>query len=71
MRGRPLTTTPLDPSAAKLWSQLLRSSKGLSQRDLARMVRTSPGVIGDLERGIVRSQRVAREVVVLAGGEGE
>lgn len=55
----------VDPQSAANWSRTYRAAEGLSQRQLAARVRTSPGVIGDLESGRVRSQRVAREILEL------
>lgn len=55
----------IDPESAASWSRHYRKCAGLTQRQLAARIRTSPGVIGDLERGIVRSRRVAREIMDL------
>ncbi len=55
----------IDPEHAASWSRTYRESEGLSQRQLARRLRTSPGVIGELERGKVRSRRVATALMAL------
>lgn len=56
----------IDAQEIAKWSTAYRRDQGLTQRALAAKVRTSPGVIGELERGRVRSARVAREIRALA-----
>lgn len=55
----------VDPQSVASWSRTYRAAEGLTQRELARKIRTSPGRIGEIERGIVRSQRVALAVLAL------
>jgi transcriptional regulator with XRE-family HTH domain len=55
----------IDAEHAASWSRTYRASEGLSQRELARRLRTTPGVVGDLERGRVRSRRVATALMAL------
>lgn len=55
-----------DPEEIAAACKTYRANQDLSQRQLAVKVQTSPGVIGELERGRVRSRRVAREIRALA-----
>lgn len=48
------------------FSKAYRRDQGITQRALAIKVKTTPGVIGDLEKGRIRSFRVAREIRALA-----
>lgn len=57
---------PVDAAEVQAWSKAYRRETGLTQRALAARVKTTPGVIGELERGRVRSLRVAREIRALA-----
>lgn len=49
-----------------------RRAEGLNQRELAALLNTSRGVIGAMERGTIRSMRVAKlalELVVTDVGD--
>lgn len=52
------------PSAAR-WCKTYRAKENLTQRQLAIRLKTSPGVIGDLECERIRSRRVALAVIAL------
>lgn len=56
----------VDGQAAAAFSKAYRRDQGITQRSLAAKVNTTPGVIGDLEKGRIRSLRVAREIRALA-----
>jgi ribosome-binding protein aMBF1 (putative translation factor) len=58
--------TDIDAKEVAAWSKAYRRDQGLSQRQLAAKVKTTPGVIGELERERVRSARVAKEIRALA-----
>ena len=60
--------TDIDPTKAANWSINYRRFAGINQRQLAALVHTSPGVIGELERGRVRSRRVALLIKELVDG---
>jgi transcriptional regulator with XRE-family HTH domain len=65
-KGKPMIK--LDPKLVAESSRKYRKKSGLSQRQLAAKILASPGRIGEMERGIVRSQRVAKLVMELANG---
>lgn len=56
----------LDPEMVAIWSRQLREAEGLSQRQLAERVGCGRGVIGSLERGVVRSHRVAKAILAMS-----
>lgn len=61
----------IDPETVAMWSRQVREAGGLTQRQLARKLGCKHGVIGAMERGVIRSQRIARAVLMLTPDEPE
>lgn len=55
----------IDARSVAGWSKSYRQLAGLTQRQLAAHLGTTRGVIGALERGVIRSRRVALAVLDL------
>ena len=60
-----MASAKIDPDSVASWSRRYRVAEGLSQRQLARKLMTSPGVIGEMEQGRIRSSRVATALLAL------
>lgn len=58
------------PDAETIKAKLLRYrlATGMTQRALAAQLGVSPGLIGEMERGLVRSRPVAQRVLMLEVG---
>lgn len=56
----------VDPVEVQNLSKNYRASVGITQRQLAQKVKTTPGLIGEIEKGVCRSTRVAKEIRALA-----
>lgn len=54
-----------DPDQAARSCVNFRTAEGLTQTQMAERLRTTQGVVSALERGVVRSSRVAREALRL------
>lgn len=58
------------PDGETIKARLLayRSARGMTQRDLAAHLGVSPGLVGEMEKGLVRSRPVAARVLALEVG---
>lgn len=56
----------MTPDTAQTLSLTYRKRANLTQRQLARLLTCSPGRVGEIERGIVRSWRVVERLKDLA-----
>lgn len=57
--------TEINPTTLANRFRAYRGANALTQRGLARLASVSPGRIGEMERGIVRSKRAARAVIAV------